>query len=94
MLKRKGSDQRRQIRGIEKKVPFAPSSSAKNSQRAASLEKAQARKVCESLSLLDDSRLGMAEKEGRALLRNSSAVDGRLVLLVGEEDSSNEAANE
>ena len=50
--------------------------------------------MCESLSLLEDSRLGMAEKEGRALLRNSSAVDGRLVLLVGEDDSSNEAANE
>ena len=65
----------------------------KNLQHVLCLTKTEARKACESLSLLEGSRADMVEKIGRALLNNSIVLDDGLVILADRDEEVNEAVN-
>lgn len=53
----------------------------------------EARQECNTLNLLEGSRLEMIEKIGCALLNPSSAIDDECILLMDKENSNNEDGN-
>ena len=65
----------------------------KNLQHVLKLTKTEARKACESLSLLEGSRADMVEKIGHTLLNNSNVADDGFVLLMDRDDDTDEAVN-
>lgn len=72
-------------------MQFASSSSAKKLQHVLNLTKTEARKACESLSLLEGSRAEMIEKIGNTLLNNCSVADDGFVLSIDDDDDIDEA---
>ena len=58
-----------------------------------SLAKTEARKTCESLSLLEGRRVDIVEKIGHTFLNNDSMFDDWLTLLLNGEDDINESGN-
>ena len=63
----------------------------KKLQHVLKLTKTEARKACESLSLLEGSRADMVEKIGNALLNNCSVADDGYVLAIDNDDGIDEA---
>ena len=59
-----------------------------------SLAKKEAKNTRESLSLLENSRLGIAEKIGHAFMSNECMVDNGYTLLIDRNNDIREASNE
>ena len=64
--------------------------SDKNSHHVMTLSKPEATQACNTLNLLEGSRLEMIERIGHALLNPSSAIDNGLVLFMDKEDSNSD----